>query len=363
MHKNMTLHEKSSRTISTDCWYPYVLSDGSGLLVMGLRCKTGGMTLLSRDAGVTWQKNTTNVMDFIPAVMPDRSVLGFGMLNAIQTHVRQDQVYKPFIAMIRRASDLEALLAGDTVDDFVKVDIPGLAGNVGDADDYALGTIDHGIVSLPDGRLLMTMYGRFQSDCVPVPYYGDGAYQFRSWVCQSTDGGATWRFLQTLAANERAQLPTVSEGYCEPDLILLQDGSLLSVMRTGGCSYKGSPERYTSLYSTRSTDSGRTWSTPVPICPFGVWPRLLQLSDGTVVCASGRPGVFLILSQDGGQTWSEPEFLTRFDDDWGRCASGYNSICELKPGELTIFYDDVNPDDPDRTHITRMATFAVEVST
>ena len=132
-------------------------------------------------------------------------------------------------------------------------------------------------------------------------------------------------------------------------------------MRTGGSSYKGSRERYSHLCTTLSNDGGATWSLPVPIYPYGVWPKLLKMSNGVIVCASGRPGVFLLFSTDEGKTWSEPEIVTDFDDDWGRCSSGYNSIGESSPGILTLLYDDVDKSDENREHVTKMRTYRINL--
>jgi hypothetical protein len=65
------------------------------------------------------------------------------------------------------------------------------------------------------------------------------------------------------------------------------------------------------------------------------------MSNGVIVCASGRPGVFLLFSRDGGETWSKPHIVTDYDATWGKCSSGYTSIGEVKPGVLCLLYDDV----------------------
>jgi hypothetical protein len=134
----------------------------------------------------------------------------------------------------------------------------------------------------------------------------------------------------------------MSEGYCEPSVISLGGRKLLAVLRTGGNpTGNGSLERYTSLVTSLSPDRGVTWTAPKPIYKYGVFPRLLKMSTGTIVCSSGRPGVFLLFSKDQGVSWSEPHIVTDYHVKWGECSSGYTSIGETEPGVLCLFYDDV----------------------
>ena len=350
------------KVIYSGGWYPNALFDSKGNIIVGIRKKPESLTIYSKDGGTTWEQAATHVMDISSChILSDGTVLVFKPQNVIQDKVRLEQEQKPFIGWIRRAKSLEDLIDGIYVDDFVKMSIPDLSGTHGDSENYCLGGIDHGVVELPNGDLVITLYGRFRQDVIKVPYYPEGAYQYRSWTCISKDRGNSWNYLQTLGANEIALLPERSEGYCEPDMIVLHDNTLLSVMRTGGSSYKGSPERYTHLCTVQSENGGATWSLPVPIYPYGVWPRLLKMSNGVIVCASGRPGVFLLFSTDGGKTWSKPEIVTDFDDDWNRCSSGYNSIGESSPGVLTLLYDDVDRNDENREHFTKMRKYRIEI--
>ncbi len=55
-------------------------------------------------------------------------------------------------------------------------------------------------------------------------------------------------------------------------------------------------------YQLRSTDGGQTWSK-IETCPFGsVWPVLVKLDNGTVVCHTGRPDTVLHWTADGGRS-------------------------------------------------------------
>jgi len=253
---------------------------------------------------------------------------------------------------MRKAVNFNALLQNDYTVDFGRAEIPELSCGEGDAEDFYYGLIQNGAVEMPNGDILLTMYGHFKRDKERIPYFTSRAYRCRSWIIISKDGGRNFDYLATIGADEIHRLPPLAEGYCEPDLIQVENNHLLAVMRTGGAVYgSGGRERYTGLHAAVSSDGGVTWSVPAPISEFGVWPRLLKMRNGVIVCASGRPGVFLQLSFDGGKSFTDPDFVTDFDDGWGRCSSGYNSIFEIEPGVLALIYDDVT--DKDNAHVLR----------
>jgi hypothetical protein len=272
--------------------------------------------------------------------LSDGSIIGVDG-NITNDLSRPEQEYKPWISAVRRAKSPQALLSGHYVDDFTKIAIPNLASIQGDSPNPTTGNACK-VVEMDDGDLLMPMEGRFYNDTVRVPYHEWEAYQFRSWVCRSTDRGYTWNYLATIASANEHPLPAMSEGYCEPSVISLGGRKLLAVLRTGGNpTGNGSLERYTSLVTSLSPDRGVTWTAPKPIYKYGVFPRLLKMSTGTIVCSSGRPGVFLLFSKDQGVSWSEPHIVTDYHVKWGECSSGYTSIGETEPGVLCLFYDDV----------------------
>ena len=351
------LHFQEETIIRQGIWYPNTICDGMGCILMMGSQQTA---LFSEDSGRSWQAKADAYFPGFLKCLPDGSVLGIGFHNVVNDKIRRSQRHKPFIAWIRRAASLPALVEGDYEDDFAPMYIPDLDGTNGDAENYCIGYADHGLAALEDGRLICSMYGRFIQDKVKVPYFPDGAYQYRSWICESRNGGKSWDYLQTIGANEIMRLPAISEGYCEPDLAVLSDGGLITVMRTGGCPCNhGSDERYTPLYIRRSSDQGSTWSMPEAIARYGVWPRLLRMKNGLLVCASGRPGVFLLTSEDDGKSWSAPEIVDAYDGPHGKCSSGYNCLEEITPGVLALIYDTVDREQAELPHQMKMRLYTV----
>ena len=118
------------------------------------------------------------------------------------------------------------------------------------------------IVEMPDGSLLATVEGNFDSDRVPpvgrrnraeIP--SEDSFKLRTAVVRSTDAGDTWEYLSTVAYPQPDD-DAVGEGFAEPTMVLLDNGQLLCVMRSGN---------YTPLYSAWSSDGGQTWTAALTL--------------------------------------------------------------------------------------------------
>jgi sialidase-1 len=181
------------------------------------------------------------------------------------------------------------------------------------------GTSDS-VVELPDGTLLMGIYG---AD------YGSGVC--RAYVVRSTDHGDTWG-LPALVAYD----PRRNTSYEEPALALRDDGEIVAILRTG------EPGNYQFLHQAVSRDGGRTWTEVHQTPMWGHPAHVLALTDGCLVCAYGyrRPpyGIRACFSDDGGRTWDiEREVVLR--DDGASRDLGYPSTAELADGTLvTVYY-------------------------
>ncbi|MFY1669603.1 sialidase family protein [Plantactinospora sp. WMMB334] len=127
---------------------------------------------------------------------------------------------------------------------------------------YAGHAATHGpILQLRNGDLLVPLYGR-------LPEGGTGP----ATVVRSTDGGHTWP-----AENESVIGRADTFDFQEPNLSLLRDGSILSVLRTS----------INIAYLSRSYDGGRSWTTPVSTGLPASSHHQLVLHNGDVLFTYG----------------------------------------------------------------------------
>ncbi len=140
------------------------------------------------------------------------------------------------------------------------------------------------ILQLSDGSLLASMYGNFENDTITPTNpqsKSETKYKLRAFAVSSTDSGRTWQYHSTLAVPVPGEFEN-SEGFNEWSMVLLNNGHILAVIRTG---------HYTPLVFCSSTDEGKTWSTPVSyseIGPAGCDPYLLKLDDDRIALAYGE---------------------------------------------------------------------------
>jgi hypothetical protein len=127
---------------------------------------------------------------------------------------------------------------------------------------YAGHAATHGpILELPNGDLLAPLYGR-------LPEGGTGP----ATVVRSTDGGRTWP-----KENESVIGRATGFDFQEPNLSLLKDGSLLSIIRTS----------INIAYVSRSYDLGHTWTTPVSTGVPASSHHQLVLRNGDILFTYG----------------------------------------------------------------------------
>ncbi len=181
---------------------------------------------------------------------------------------------------------------------------------------------------LPNRQMVALTYPYFH-DSQPLPYTAAASYT-------SSDHGHTWTKVGHILYNEPDRR---RDGFSEPALELLKDGSLLAVLRTTDGHGVGP------MYRSRSSNGGHTWTVPQPFTETGVLPRLLQLANGVLVLSSGRPGVDLRFSKDGGVTWTAPRQLVPVPDSQKPQADscGYTSLVALGRDRFLITYSWFNP--------------------
>ncbi len=123
---------------------------------------------------------------------------------------------------------------------------------------------------------------------------------------------------------------------CEPYAAEMPNDDILVAIRVQN-KYK---VLYT-VYLSRSTDGGKTFSEPQPTGWNGMPPHIFVTSKNEVIASYGvrlgeKIGIRARVSRDNGYTWSE-EIILRDDGlDWDL---GYPTTAENKNGELvTVYY-------------------------
>lgn len=165
---------------------------------------------------------------------------------------------------------------------------------------------DGPIIELQDGSALICVYGRTV-----------GAPNEMVAFCRTTDRGETWELLSTLSTDHEMSETAVTQ---------LPDGRLVMVARPEGD-------------IAWSSDGGRTWTKPVS---FGIRlfePRLITLTDGTLLCLHGSyggGGLRAMFSEDGGVTWAVLNDKCAFLVD--PSSYGYGQAVELADGSVWAAY-------------------------
>lgn len=146
--------------------------------------------------------------------------------------------------------------------------------------------VDGDILQDPDGNLLLTYYTNNSGDAAGS-----------AGIAISTDNGRSWQRRATVFQG------TATRAYSEVGISWASNGDLVAVVRNQAGS------TLEPLYTARSSDQGRTWSTPVPLPistafgepapPSAVMPVLHLLPNGVMTLTFGRPDNWLAISPDG----------------------------------------------------------------
>ncbi len=128
------------------------------------------------------------------------------------------------------------------------------------------------------------------------------------YIFKSTDDGANWNYISQLTPTkeirEQRDWNCPWEGFQEPIMEVMSDGSIVIMMRSG----RGNP-----CYIARSTDNGATWSTPKIFDEqhkVGVYPNILRLDCGVTLASYGRPRLYIRATADpSGMEWQDAKEL------------------------------------------------------
>jgi len=189
-------------------------------------------------------------------------------------------------------------------------------------------TSPHGPIRLKDGRLVWI--GR--------EFYSNQYPKDATLCLESRDGGKSWECISQIP------FPKEYEGalFCEPDVTELPDGTLMGAIRAQGDPV---PFKFT-IFTTFSTDGGRTWTVPECLNISGSPPHLLVHSSGKVVMTYARRQkpcrIAARISDDNGKTFGEEIELHAAEGP----DIGYPATVELSDGSLFTVYYQAYGNDP-----------------
>lgn len=185
------------------------------------------------------------------------------------------------------------------------------------SEDWTWSATSDEIIQLADGTLLLPIYGRKLGDKTD-----------RASVAFSTDDGNTWSDPITIAYDSGGKID-----FQEPAFVLLPSGEIWCSLRTTNVGYHA--------YECRSTDGGKTWTSPIDTLLHGHAAGLLYHSSGVVFQAyrswshtgkiRGVAGVF----REPGKPWNPTK---EFDIMVVGGDSAYPSPVELSDGSILCVY-------------------------
>jgi len=301
-------------------YFPVALRLQDGRIAVVLRGGGGHLSIKGRldmvfssDEGKTW----TEPIVVVDSPADDRNpslgqakdgtlLVGFWRTETYNEEGRYDpKLDKPRSTWVTRSSD-----GGKTWSDPSQIDVA----------DIFLGSPFGRMLTLPDGTVLMAIYGYD----IRQPDAKEGGTRNHSYIYQSKDDGRSWKRISEIGDGKQ-QLN-------ETSLLRLPDGKLLAAIRS----------RATEVWVSESSDDGLTWSETRQITPKNGHPAdLCLLPDGRVLMAVGNRigpfGVVGIVGTAAGEFDWEKRF-SLVDDALSRDC-GYPSSVVLKDGRiLTLYY-------------------------
>ena len=185
------------------------------------------------------------------------------------------------------------------------------------------------------------------------------------FVFRSVDEARTWDCIsQITVSDDEYREEDGFEGFDEPLMEIMADGSVVMLMRSGAPKSPFDPDRFP-CYITRSTDACRTWSKPEKFDSVGVLPQLLRLGCGVTLATYGRPGLFLRATDDpSGREWAEHIEIDLVPNSHDRSCY-YTRLLPIDDHSALLVYSDFNYPDkvsgkPKKTVLARRITVIKE---
>lgn len=199
----------------------------------------------------------------------------------------------------------------------------------------------------PDGSLWATHYnGAPLKSAAEEDKYVMPSHAF---YLRSDDNGKSFRLISSIEYKAPLVRGKVDErGFNENDIAFMPDGSIITLIRSSN-----GYDRYLSF--ARSEDNGKSWSTPECFAHSFAWPTLCSLKCGVTLASYGRPGIYIVKTEDkSGLIWDEPIEIMNTS------GCGYAELIAVGDNEAMIFYTDFNY--PDSAGIKRKSLFAQKIT-
>jgi len=310
---------------------------------------TGQNSMWSYDNGFTWEEGPESKMEKVAIDLGNDEILS----------IRRNSKRRPdgkYSLRLQRSTDNWKTIEVEQAE----LDIPNasytVTGSGGRVDGFLF---HHGVVQLPNGNLVASLYGNYEGDVLLCAGYPTELNQrkYRTVVVFSKDKGKTWgdpvlvaydkmlgrgipldhhmvgKSIPESRAGRPMLVPAITmEGFRESDITIASNGDLVCVMRSGGRNPAMGVNLFpTPLYCSRSIDGGKHWSPPEQIADRGVSPNVITMSNGIIVCTYSRPGNWLIFSDDDGKSWKGAfQFGT---------TGATNFIVETEPDFIQVYHE------------------------
>ncbi len=171
------------------------------------------------------------------------------------------------------------------------------------------------------------------------------------YVFKSCDFGHSWKYLSQISVtdevNKENEKTDYIEGFTEPMMNVMPDGSFIMLMRTGFTNPTANTDyRKNPIYICRSTDKGKTWTAPVAFDDIGVRPQILTLPCNVTIATYGRPILKLrATSDESGVEWADPITIPLTpgeDTNFMKHSCFYTNLLTTGYNSCIMIYSDFN---------------------